>query len=186
MPIRSDCSGLVVGSNSAGPRWLALPRRRRFRDGKASLRELDRLDNDFVRSGAGLPCTQLARQCIRWGLGPSEFFAGIPGTVGGALAMNAGRPRRRNLGTRCESVKSIDRTGAIHERTPAEYTVGYRSVSGPPNEWFLEATFQFEPGVTPSMETMQQMLERRKTTQPLDCRAVVPYSAIHPEDMRHD
>ncbi len=54
------------------------------------LRELERLDHYLVRADAGLPCTQLARQCIRWDLGPSEFFAGIPGTVGGALAMNAG------------------------------------------------------------------------------------------------
>ena len=55
-----------------------------------TLRKLERVDTYRVRAGAGLPCTQLARQCIRWGLGPSEFFAGIPGTVGGALAMNAG------------------------------------------------------------------------------------------------
>ena len=43
------------------------------------LRVLERADTFLVRAGAGLPCTQLARQCIRWGLGPSEFFAGIPG-----------------------------------------------------------------------------------------------------------
>ncbi|MGB5688806.1 MAG: FAD-binding protein, partial [Woeseiaceae bacterium] len=54
------------------------------------LRHLERVDRYTVRAGAGLPCTQLAKQCIRWVLGPSEFFAGIPGTVGGALAMNAG------------------------------------------------------------------------------------------------
>ena len=54
------------------------------------LRKLERVGDDRVVAGAGVPCTQLARQCIRWGLGPSEFFAGIPGTVGGALAMNAG------------------------------------------------------------------------------------------------
>ena len=48
------------------------------------LRDLERVDHYVVRAGAGVPCTQLARKCIRWGLGPSEFFAGIPGTVGGA------------------------------------------------------------------------------------------------------
>ena len=52
--------------------------------------ELERHGDLEVRVGVSVPCTRLARQCVRWGLGPSEFFAGIPGTVGGALAMNAG------------------------------------------------------------------------------------------------
>jgi UDP-N-acetylmuramate dehydrogenase len=130
------------------------------------LRGLERVDSFLVRAGAGLPCTQLARQCIRWGLGPSEFFAGIPGTVGGALAMNAGAHGGETW-ERVESVRTIDRAGEIHERAPAEYTVGYRSVTGPANEWFIAATLRFDPEVTPSVETMKAMLERRQTTQPL-------------------
>ncbi len=130
------------------------------------LRNLDRVDRYHVDAGAGVPCTQLARQCIRWELGPSEFFAGIPGTVGGALAMNAGAHGGETW-ERVESVRTIDRSGEVHERLPAEYTVGYRSVSGPADEWFLGATFVFDPEVTPSFETLSSMLERRKTTQPL-------------------
>jgi UDP-N-acetylmuramate dehydrogenase len=130
------------------------------------LRDLERTDHYQVRAGAGLPCTQLARQCIRWQLGPSEFFAGIPGTVGGALAMNAGAHGGETW-ERVQSVRTIDRSGEIHERAPGEYTVGYRSVTGPANEWFLGATFGFETDVTPSVETLNAMLERRKTTQPL-------------------
>jgi UDP-N-acetylmuramate dehydrogenase len=151
-------------------------------DLQAFLRELDAEtpifwlgvgSNLLVRDGglrgvviSGVPCTQLARQCIRWGLGPSEFFAGIPGTVGGALTMNAGAHGGETW-ERVESVRTIDRAGEIHLRSPAEYSVGYRSVTGPPNEWFLEATFRFEPGVTASMDVMKEMLERRKATQPL-------------------
>ena len=130
------------------------------------LRDLERVDHYVVRAGAGLPCTQLARQCIRWGIGPSEFFAGIPGTVGGALAMNAGAHGSETW-ERVESVRTIDRNGEIHERAPAEYTVGYRHVSGPANEWFLEATMRFESGVSASSETLNAMLDRRKRTQPL-------------------
>ena len=130
------------------------------------LRTLERVDDYRVRAGAGLPCTQLARQCIRWGLGPSEFFAGIPGTVGGALAMNAGAHGGETW-ERVESVRTINRAGEIHERAPGEYNVAYRSVTGPADEWFLEGLFRFEPGVAPSMETMNSMLERRRTTQPL-------------------
>jgi UDP-N-acetylmuramate dehydrogenase len=130
------------------------------------LRQLERIDHYLVRAGAGLPCTQLARQCIRWELGPSEFLAGIPGTVGGALAMNAGAHGNETW-ERVDSVRTIDRHGEIHERAPAEYTVGYRSVTGPANEWFIEGTFRFDPDVIPSMESMKAMLERRKNTQPL-------------------
>lgn len=130
------------------------------------LRDLERADHYVVRAGAGVPCTQLARQCIRWGLGPSEFFAGIPGTVGGALAMNAGAHGGETW-ERVESVRTIDRVGEIHERAPGEYTVGYRSVAGPPNEWFLEAKLRFDPQATASIETMNSLLERRKNTQPL-------------------
>ena len=130
------------------------------------LKDLERVDPYAVRAGAGVPCTQLARQCIRWGIGPSEFFAGIPGTVGGALAMNAGAHGGETW-ERVESVRTIDRSGVINERAPGEYTVGYRSVTGPSNEWFIEATFRFDPHVTPSKDVMTDMLERRKRTQPL-------------------
>lgn len=130
------------------------------------LRDLEQVEAFLVRAGSGVPCTQLARQCIRWGLGPSEFFAGIPGTVGGALAMNAGAHGGETW-ERVESVRTIGRDGEIHQRAPAEYSVGYRSVTGPPREWFIEAMFRFEPGVGASLDTLNRMLERRKTTQPL-------------------
>lgn len=131
-----------------------------------ALAGFEQVDGLTVRAGAGLPCTQLARQCIRRGLGPSEFFAGIPGPVGGALTMNAGAHGGETW-ERVVSVRTIDRNGEIHERAPAEYSVGYRSVTGPANEWFIEAKFRFDPDVTPSMDTMNAMLERRKATQPL-------------------
>lgn len=119
-----------------------------------------------VRAGVSVPCTQLARQCIRWGFGPSEFFAGIPGTVGGALAMNAGAHGNETW-ERVIKVKTIDRRGTIHDRTPADYDIGYRHVRGPDDEWFVEVTLGFDPGADASMETLRTMLERRKSTQPL-------------------
>ena len=130
------------------------------------LRTLERIEPFLVTAGSGLPCTQLARQCLRWGIGPSEFFAGIPGTVGGALAMNAGAHGGETW-ERVESVRTIDRDGEIHQRAPAEYSVGYRSVTGPSNEWFIEANFRFDPHAGASKETLDALLERRKTTQPL-------------------
>ncbi len=155
--------------------WLGIGSNLLVRDGgirgvviaaARTLRNLERIENYAVKAGSGLPCTQLARQCIRWGIGPSEFFGGIPGTVGGALAMNAGAHGGETW-ERVESVRTIDRCGEIHERAPGEYSVGYRSVIGPSNEWFIEGTFRFDPKVKPSMDVLNEMLERRRATQPL-------------------
>ena len=128
--------------------------------------ELAQTEALTVRAGASVPCTQLARQCIRRGLGPSEFFAGIPGTLGGALAMNAGAHGSETW-ERVRSVTTIDRRGDLHDRTPDEYEIAYRSVKGPADEWFVGAELQFEPDANPSMDTLKKMLARRKDTQPL-------------------
>lgn len=130
------------------------------------LNRIEHTDSYEVTAGAGLPCTQLARQCIRWGLGPAEFFAGIPGTVGGALAMNAGAHGGETW-ERVRSVRTIDRSGRMHDRLPSDYEIAYRSVSGPDDEWFLEAKLEFDPAATASMVTLKEMLDRRKATQPL-------------------
>ncbi|MEX2124543.1 MAG: UDP-N-acetylmuramate dehydrogenase [Woeseia sp.] len=119
-----------------------------------------------VRVGVSVPCTRLARQCIRWGFGPSEFFAGIPGTVGGALAMNAGAHGGETW-QHVRSVTTIDRRGEIHKRSADEFTVAYRSVRGPAMEWFIDAVLEFDPAVDPSMDVLKEMLARRKDTQPL-------------------
>ena len=129
-------------------------------------RDLEQWGDHRVRVGVSVPCTQFARQCIRWGYGPSEFFAGIPGTVGGALAMNAGAHGNETW-ERVRKVKTIDRLGLIHDRTPADYEIAYRSVVGPADEWFVEAVMQFDPQVDASMDTLKSMLDRRKITQPL-------------------
>jgi UDP-N-acetylmuramate dehydrogenase len=127
---------------------------------------LERVGELGVRAGASVPCTQLARQCIRWRLGPSEFFAGIPGTVGGALAMNAGAHGGETW-ERVRRVRTISRRGEIADRKPGDYEVGYRSVRGPAEEWFVEAELQFEPDTVPSMDLLKELQARRRDTQPL-------------------
>ncbi len=171
-----DLSAFLAGLDPETPVfWLGVGSNLLVRDGGLRgvviapakiLRTLERLGERQVIAGAGVPCTQLARQCMRWQLGPSEFFAGIPGTVGGALAMNAGAHGGETW-ERVVSVRTISRSGELTERMPSEYTIGYRSVVGPSNEWFVEATLGFEPGVVPSRDNMNAMLERRKATQPL-------------------
>lgn len=128
--------------------------------------ELERLGENEIWSGAGVACAKLAKQCIKWGLGPAEFFAGIPGTLGGALAMNAGAFGGETW-KHVVSVATLDRSGVRRERDASEYSVGYRHVSGPVNEWFLGAKLRFEqrPGV--SNEDIRLLLARRKATQPI-------------------
>lgn len=130
------------------------------------LNEVRRLDGCRLQAGAGVPCTVLARHCVRHGLGPAEFFAGIPGSVGGALAMNAGAYGGETWSF-VESVTTIDRGGQVRERGPEDFTVAYRSVVRPAGEWFLAAVFRFREDPETSRARVQALMERRKQTQPL-------------------
>jgi UDP-N-acetylmuramate dehydrogenase len=127
---------------------------------------LERLSATRIQVEAGVPCARIARQCVKWGLGPAEFFAGIPGTLGGALAMNAGAWGEATWNHVVE-VDVLDRLGIRHTRKAAEYLIGYRSVKGPEGEWFIGARLEFErrPGV--STEAMRELLDKRRQTQPI-------------------
>lgn len=119
-----------------------------------------------VRAEAGVSCAKLARFCGRNGLAGGEFLAGIPGTVGGALAMNAGAFGGETW-ARVVAVETIDRHGRIRRREAGEYKVGYRSVQGPAGEWFVAAHMRFPPGETAAaQENVRQLLARRGETQP--------------------
>src|SRR4029077_9763128 len=80
-----------------------------------ALGALERLSATRIQAEAGVPCARIARQCVKWGLGPAEFFAGIPGTLGGALAMNAGAWGGETWRHVIE-VDVLDRRGARHTR----------------------------------------------------------------------
>jgi UDP-N-acetylmuramate dehydrogenase len=116
---------------------------------------------------AGVPCARVTRQCASWGLGQAEFFAGIPGTMGGALAMNAGAYG----GETWNFVRSVDvmaRSGSCRTRRAAEYQVGYRRVAAPANdEWFLAAELEFGPADPEATGAVRALAQRRKQTQPL-------------------
>ena len=128
---------------------------------------IEALDDTQLRAGAGLPCAKLAQHCGRQGLAGGEFLAGIPGTVGGALAMNAGAHGGETW-QRVQAVQTIGRDGAVHRRTPDDYRIAYRSVSGPVDEWFLAADFDFEKAPPSQVKAaIHALLRRRAATQPL-------------------
>ncbi len=119
--------------------WIGLGSNLLVRDGgikgvvismHGTLDALVRLSETVVRAEAGVACGRIARQCVKWGLGPAEFFAGIPGTLGGALAMNAGAFGGETW-THVRSVETIDRAGRTQLRAAAEYRISYRDVHRP-------------------------------------------------------
>ena len=130
------------------------------------LNEVRQIGELLLEAGAGVPCTVLARNCVRYRLGPAEFFAGIPGSIGGALAMNAGAYGGETWDF-VASVTTMDRHGELHLRTPAEFEIGYRSVGLPGSEWFISAVFAFKADPEASRERVQALMARRRETQPL-------------------
>jgi UDP-N-acetylmuramate dehydrogenase len=155
--------------------WIGLGSNLLVRDGgvrgvvvslHGALGTLERLSATRIQAQAGVPCARLARQCVKWGLGSAEFFAGIPGTLGGALAMNAGAWDGETWRQVLE-VDVIDRRGTRHVRTPADYEIGYRHVRGPADEWFIAARMEFERKPGSNDAAIRELLERRRQTQPI-------------------
>jgi UDP-N-acetylmuramate dehydrogenase len=102
-------------------------------------------ERDGLYAEAGVASAQAARFAIRHDLVGIEFLAGIPGTLGGALAMNAGAWGGETWSS-VTQVRTIDRFGQLRIRTPADYVVGYRQVQGPPGEWFVACELRLAPG----------------------------------------
>ena len=122
-----------------------------------------------VYAQAGVTCAQLAHYCADHGLAGLEFIVGVPGTVGGALAMNAGAFG----GEIWEPVVAVDvvgRDGTVRRRGADEFEVGYREVGSPVREeWFVAGHFELSPGADSRelKERIKEFLKRRRETQPL-------------------
>ncbi len=120
-----------------------------------------------VRVEAGVPCPKVARFCTHAALAGAEFLVGIPGTMGGALAMNAGAVGGETWDIVAE-VETIDRRGRRHVRDRDQFDIDYRSVSFDREEWFLAAVLQL-PADADGMagQKMRDCLKRRAETQPM-------------------
>ena len=124
------------------------------------------LDATRLRAEAGVSCAKAARFATRQGLVGIEFLAGIPGTIGGALAMNAGAWGGETW-EHVVLVRTLDRQGKLRERPPGDFDIGYRHVLIPAGEWFLEAELVLRPGDTQAAQTrIRELLDRRAATQP--------------------
>jgi UDP-N-acetylmuramate dehydrogenase len=132
-----------------------------------ALVRLERIDETTVYGEAGVPCARIARQCVQWQLAGAEFFAGIPGTLGGALAMNAGAFGGETWNC-VVCVETLDRRGREHSRVPGEYSVSYRHVTAShPEEWFTAARMTFTPAPGIDDSAVRDLLARRRESQPI-------------------
>jgi len=122
-----------------------------------------------IYAEAGVPGAKLARFAALHNKQGAEFFAGIPGTLGGMLAMNAGCYGSETW-EKVLRVQTVNRHGEVHVRTLADYEIGYRHVElrGASEEWFVAAWLQFSRGEGESArQAIKSLLSKRITTQPL-------------------
>ena len=134
---------------------------------QGALNEMKRLDEERIYLQAGVSCARAARFAAAEGLVGLEFLAGIPGTVGGALAMNAGAFGGETWPL-VESVETLDRQGLLHRRGPEDYGIGYREVRGSADEWFVSATFRLQAGDTEAARArIRGLLDERNRRQPI-------------------
>ena len=130
---------------------------------------LKREPDGTIFAEAGVASPKAARFAANHDLAGAEFLAGIPGTIGGALAMNAGCYGGETWNV-VERVRTVDRAGKFHDRTRDDYVVGYRHCGSrlAADEWFVAAWLRLDPGDGGESRTrIRELLERRVTSQPL-------------------
>jgi UDP-N-acetylmuramate dehydrogenase len=119
-----------------------------------------------VMVGAGLGLPQLLRFCAGNGLSGLEPLAGIPGTVGGGIRMNAGS-WGMEIGNRISSLMAMDRAGGIRWLKREEVIFSYRGIDLPPEEILLQGEFTLHKGEDAEITgKMKDFVSRRKETQP--------------------
>ncbi|MEM9064243.1 MAG: UDP-N-acetylmuramate dehydrogenase [Planctomycetota bacterium] len=161
--IVGDGANLLVSDEGVGELVVAL-----------DAPELSQVDIDpatgRVEAGAGAPLPKVISQSVKSGLGGLEKLAGIPASVGGAIAMNAGGSFGAISDT-LESVRTVDRAGNVHERSAEDLGLGYRTAHLN-NEIVVSAVFRLEPGDSQALhDRLVEVMGYKKRTQPLSDRS---------------
>lgn len=154
----------------------------------AALTEIRLETNGMIYAQAGISGAKLARFAAKHDLSDAEFFAGIPGTLGGMLAMNAGCYGSETWNV-VANVQTITRSGKLLERTPDDYEIGYRHVVlkkkdtnpghdrahnldfplVPQEEFFVGARLHLPAGAGEiARREIKALLSKRITSQPLN------------------
>lgn len=156
--------------------WLGLGSNVLIRDGgirgtviltQGALNDLTLTEPGKIYTQAGVTCAKVAKFAARHHLVGAEFYAGIPGTMGGALAMNAGAFGGETWSTLSE-VELISRAGQLTRYPRDAFQTGYRSVIWPKDHWFVGAYLTLAPGDGQvSAEKIKALLKKRSETQPI-------------------
>ena len=129
-----------------------------------NLKELN-ITNKYIESGAGTSLAKLSRFAqanLKYG---AEFLSAIPGSVGGALAMNAGA-FGSEVWQYVVSVQTISLSGELQERFPNDYEINYRSVKHRfSDEFFISARFDFN--LNKPNDNVRELLDKRNSAQPI-------------------
>ena len=129
-----------------------------------NLKELNISDN-FIESGAGTSLAKLSRFALANFKYGAEFLSAIPGSVGGALAMNAGA-FGSEIWQYVVSVKTMSYSGEIKDRKPSDFENTYRStIHKNSNEFFVSAVFNFN--LKEQNDDVSELLKKRNSTQPI-------------------
>jgi UDP-N-acetylmuramate dehydrogenase len=156
--------------------WLGLGSNLLVRDGgirgaviltAGLLNAIVQQDGQSLWIEAGVSCPKIARFASRVGLSGVEFLAGIPGTFGGALAMNAGAFGGETWNW-VREIAVLNRQGQSFRRSPSDYQIGYRTVITPADEWFVGARLQLTPVQNGEKESkIRDLLKQRQEKQPI-------------------
>jgi UDP-N-acetylmuramate dehydrogenase len=120
-----------------------------------------------LRVGAAVPDMQAARAAAKAGLSGLSFYRGIPGSIGGALRMNAGAHGSETKDTLIEA-RGVDRTGAIHTWALSDMHMTYRHAGVPADVIFTQGLYQGTPAAPEAIEReMTEVTEYREKHQPI-------------------
>ena len=155
--------------------WVGLGSNMLVRDGGirgsviaplGGLKTIEIIEPDLVYAEVGLSNSKVARFCQKQKLSGAEYLAGIPGTIGGALTMNAGAFGYETWNL-VEQVTMINRQGELIDRKPDEFEVSYRHVRLPEGEWFVAARLRLHERSDEEDNKIKQLLQKRNDSQPI-------------------
>jgi UDP-N-acetylmuramate dehydrogenase len=126
-------------------------------------------EGDHIIAGAGISLKDLAEQAAAWGLTGVEFAVGIPGTLGGAVVMNAGAYEGEMKDVLCR-VSAVDKHGEVHTFTQETSRFGYRTSLFQNGEYIVvEAELCLQLGDSRKItEHIRDLTQRRESRQPLE------------------
>ena len=172
---RDDLSQFIKTSHDKHITWLGNGTNVLVRDGgirgavistRKSINKINMETENSCRIETGASCMDLALFAEKNQLGPAAFFSGIPGSIGGALTMNAGSFGHETWEF-VESVEVINEAGVIDHLEPKEFKFSYRSVEFPFPLWFISCLMKFPESETTTKSELRAMRDQRIKTQPL-------------------